>query len=182
MDYSEKLLAQEEIFEGKVIHVHRDTVLLPDGSQSFREIVDHHGGVGVLPVDDKGNVCCVRQFRYAFGEHVLEMPAGKLEAGEDPLECAVRELGEETGFTAEHITELGHFYPTPGYCREILHLYLATGLKPGQAHLDQGEFLDVEWHSLDELEGMAMRGELRDAKTMISVLMAKRILAGERRA
>ena len=176
MDYTETMLEREDLFQGRIFQVHRDKVRLSDGHESVREVVEHHGGVTVIPVDDEGNVCCVRQYRYAFGEHVLETPAGKLEAGEDPLDCAKLELSEETGYTAEKYVNLGMAYPSPGYCHEILYLYLATGLKPGKAHPDSGEFLDLERYTLDELVEMAMQGELHDAKTLIAVLKAKRYL------
>ena len=179
MDYTENCLTREDIYRGKIIYVHRDQVSLPDGSASVREIVEHSGGVAVIPVEEDGTVWCVRQYRYAFGTHLLEVPAGKLEDGEDPLNCAVRELGEETGFTAEKFTFLGALLPSPGYCRETLHIYLATGLKPGKAHLDEGEFLDVERHSLTELRDMVLRNELTDAKTAMAVLKAAWYL-GER--
>ena len=180
MDYTEKCLDSKEIYRGKIIYVHKDSVSLPDGSESIREIVEHSGGVAVIPVDDEGNVWCVRQYRYAFADHLLEVPAGKLEDGEDPLECAVRELSEETGFTAEKFTYLGSLLPSPGYCKETLYLYLATGLKPGKAHLDPGEFLDVERHSLRELTDMVMNNELTDAKTAMAVLKAKCVLEKRR--
>lgn len=176
MDYTEKCLQREELFRGRIIEVHRDRVSLPDGGQALREIVEHSGGVAVIPVDADGGVWCVRQFRYAFGEMMLEVPAGKLEPGESPLDCAVRELSEETGFTAESYTYLGALYPSPGYCKETLHLYLATGLRPGQAHLDPGEFLDVERHSLEELAALVLRNQLPDAKTAMAVLKAKLLL------
>ena len=166
MDYTETTLEREELYRGRIIEVHRDRVRLSDGSTSVREVVEHNGGVGVLPIDAEGRVCCVRQYRYAFGEHVLEMPAGKLEAGEDPLECAKRELGEETGYTAGRYVDLGRAYPSPGYCHEILYLYLA---------------LDLERHSLDELAEMAMDNRLHDAKTVVAVLKAKRYLEQEGR-
>ena len=173
MDYTEKTLKREDIFRGRIVYLHKDTVRLPDGGEASREIVEHPGGVTVIPVDAGGTVYCVRQFRYAYGEHLLETPAGKLEYGEDPMECAVRELSEETGLTAENYVYLGALYPSPGYCRETIHIYLATGLTPGRMHLDAGEFLDVERHTLDELAGMAMRNELKDAKTVAAVLKAK---------
>ena len=178
MDYTEKCLHREDVFHGRIFDAHRDRVSLPDGSEALREIVEHSGGVAVIPVDADGFVWCVRQFRYAFGQHMLEVPAGKLEPGEDPLDCAVRELSEETGFTAERYTYLGALYPSPGYCRETLHLYLATGLKPGKAHLDPGEFLDVERHSLEELTELVLQNELPDAKTAMAVLKAKLLLDG----
>ncbi len=176
MDYTETTLAVEEKYKGKILRVHRDVVRLPDGTEAVREVVEHSGGVGVLPVDEQGNAWLVRQFRYPFGEHLLEVPAGKLEPGEDPLGCAVRELSEETGFTAEHYTDLGRLYPSPGYCHETLYIYLATGLKRGAAHLDRGEFLDVVQFRLEELYGMALRGELPDGKTAMAVIRAKLLL------
>ena len=173
MDYTEERLRREEIYRGKIIYVHRDLVRLTDGSEAFREIVEHDGGVAVIPVDRDGTVFCVRQYRYAFADHLLEVPAGKLEPGENPLECAVRELGEETGLTAGKYTYLGALYPSPGYCNEVLHLYLASDLQQGRAHLDSGEFLDVERHSLSELVEMVMNNTLADAKTAMAVLKAQ---------
>ena len=176
MEYIEKRVKSEDIYKGKIVHVHIDDVELIDGSFSKREIVEHDGGVTVIPVDSDGSVYCVRQFRYAFGESILETPAGKLEKGEDPFECAVRELSEETGFTAGEYVYLGEFYPSPGYCHEKLYAYLALDLKKGEAHLDEGEFLDVVKYPLNTLVDMAMNNELKDAKTIIAVLKAKRYL------
>lgn len=173
MEYIERKIASDDIYKGRIVHLHIDDVELIDGSQAKREIVEHDGGVTVIPVDSDGNVYCVRQFRYAFGESIIETPAGKLEKGEDPFQCAMRELGEETGFTADEYVYLGEFYPSPGYCHEKLYAYLALGLKKGEAHLDEGEFLDVLRIPLDNLVEMVMNNELRDAKTIIAVLKAK---------
>lgn len=173
MDYTEKTLSSETVYAGRIITVKKDTVRLPDGHETLREVVEHPGGVTVLPLDEEGNVYCVRQFRYPYREHLLELPAGKLERGEDPLECAKRELSEETGFTAERYVSLGKLYPSPGYCGEILHLYLATGLRRGARHLDAEEFLDNEKYSLDELVSMVLSGALTDAKTVAAVLKTK---------
>lgn len=177
MDYTEERLSTDEKYRGRIVYVHVDQVKLYNGKTGRREIVEHSGGVAVIPVDEDGSVYCVRQYRYAVGEHLLEVPAGKLTEGEEPLHCAVRELGEETGLTADNYVFLGAFYPSPGYCRERLYIYLATGLKRGEQHLDEGEFLDVEKHSLDELTEMAMSNELTDAKTIIAVLKAKLYLS-----
>ena len=176
MDYTEKTRSRRDVFRGRIVYLHVDEVELTDGALTTREVVEHPGGVTVIPIDDNGDVWCVRQYRYPFGEHLLETPAGKREEGEDPLECAVRELSEETGFTAEEYVSLGRLYPSPGYCRETLYIYLARGLKPGPRHPDEGEFLDVEKHPLDELLEMVMRDELPDAKTAAAVLKAKRYL------
>lgn len=173
MDFTEKRLSRDDVFRGRIVYMHVDEVLLPDGSRSMREIVEHPGGVTVIPVDDEGNVYCVRQYRYAMEQLLLEMPAGKLEDGEMPLSCAMRELEEEIGFTAHSFEYLGEFYPSPGYCHEKLYAYLATGLKMGEARPDEGEFLEVEKYPLDTLAEMAMNGELKDAKSIIAVLKAK---------
>ena len=170
MDYTETTLEREELYRGRIIEVHRDRVRLSDGSTSVREVVEHNGGVGVLPIDAEGRVCCVRQYRYAFGEHVLEMPAGKLEAGEDPRAAAIRELEEECGLVADKVTELGCIYPSVGYDDEIIYLYLAEKLHRTAPRPDSGEFLTLETRSLEELRDMAMAGTLRDAKTVAAVL------------
>ncbi|MGX8698746.1 MAG: NUDIX domain-containing protein [bacterium] len=173
MKLYEKKLSEERIFDGFIFRVHRDTVELADGRVSFREIVDHHGGVSILALDEKGMVPLVRQFRYAYGKEILEIPAGKLEAGEEPLDCALRELSEETGYSAGHIESLGTLYPTPGYCSEIIHLYFATDLRPGKAHLDEGEFLNVEKLPFETLCERCLSGEIHDAKTVVAALRAK---------
>lgn len=174
MELFEKTLDSEVKYRGVIVNVTIDHAQLVDGRTVLREVVHHSGGVSVLPVDDAGNCYMVRQFRYPAGETMLEIPAGKREKGEEPLACAVRELSEETGFEADSLVDLGHFYATPGYCNEVIYVYLATGLHPGKSHPDDGEFLNVEKLPLDTLVDMAMRGELIDAKSVIAVLKAKR--------
>ena len=182
MDFTEKKIRELNRYEGLILDVHVDSVSLPNGSVAKREIVDHPGGVTILPMDADGNVYCVRQYRYAFSTEMLEVPAGKLEPGEEPLSAALRELSEETGIAAGRIDFLGSFPMSPGFCTEVLHLYLARELSFGEAHLDVDELLDVETHTLAELLDMVMRGEVTDAKTVIAVLMAARLIEQEKHA
>ena len=176
MDYSEKKLRRVNRYEGIIVDLNVDLVRLPDGKTSFREVVEHPGGVCVLPVDDEGFAYCVRQYRYAMGEHLLEAPAGKLERGEDPRLAAERELSEETGFTAGHLIELGSYCSSPGISTEKLRLYLAVRLRRGEAHPDDGEFLDLVRIPYDELYERVLNGEVPDAKTTVAVLQARRFL------
>ena len=169
MAHTERIISEETIFTGKVFTVKTRQVELENGKVQGREVVLHNGGAAILPVDDEGNVYLIRQYRIAFEEEVLEMPAGKLEKGEDPFEAAKRELSEETGFTAEKYTYLGHYYATPGFCSEKLHLYLAEGLTAGETHFDSDERLSVEKYKLDDLIKMIDNGEIKDAKTVIAL-------------
>lgn len=173
MDYTENKIRTINGYNGIIVKVDLDRITLPDGKEAFREVVHHPGGVSILALDEDNNVICVRQYRYCFGEHLLEIPAGKLEYGEDPYECAVRELSEETGITAGKIVSLGQIYPSPGFCREVLHLYLAMDLSYGQAHLDPGEFLDVVKVPFDQLLAQVMSGGIKDGKTVAAVLKTK---------
>lgn len=170
MPHTEAMLESKEIFNGRVIRVTLDKVQLEDGTTSTREVVHHHGGACVLPVDADGNVTMVRQFRYALGEELWELPAGKLEAGEDPFEAAKRELSEECGLTADTYTELGVVYPTVGYDSERIYLWAAEGLHAVGQHLDAGEFLDVVKMPFAQALGLVMDGTIKDSKTQIALL------------
>ena len=178
MAFYEKTVKSDVIYEGRIMRVRNDTVELQNGKTAYREVVDHTGGVGIIALTPEGTVPMVRQFRYPFMAETLEIPAGKLEAGEDPLECAVRELSEETGYSAGRMIPLGSLLPSPGYCAETLYIYLALDLTPGKAHLDEDEFLNVEYYPLKALHDMTMSGELLDAKTVLAVLKAE-IYLGE---
>lgn len=177
MDYTEQKIHTLNGYHGRIVNTRLDLISLPNGETALREVVEHPGGVTVLPVDEEGYVYCVRQFRYPFAEHLLEAPAGKLEKGEDPLACAVRELSEETGITADEYTFLGELYPSPGYSREVLYLYLARGLHYGKAHPDQNEFLDVERIHIDSLFELIMENKLKDGKTALAVLKARHLIS-----
>lgn len=176
MEYWEKTLNSEEKYQGIIVRVRLDEVELHTGRKSWREVVEHPGGVGLLPIDDEGNCYVVRQFRYPFGRMLLEIPAGKREKGEDPLVCAVRELSEETGLEAGELVDLGACYTSPGFCTEVLYVYLALDLKAGRSHPDEGEYLNVEKIPLRTLSEMVMRNEIADAKTVIAVLKAEKYL------
>ncbi len=176
MDFLERRIDSEEKYKGVIVRVRLDHAELCDGRIVRREVVEHPGGVCILPVDGEGNCTMVRQFRYPFGRMMLEAPAGKLEYGEDPLDCAVRELSEETGYTADELIDLGAMCTSPGFSTEVLHMYLALGLHPGKTHPDEGEFLNQEKIPLKTLVDMVMQGEIDDGKTIAVVLKAEKTL------
>ena len=181
MDVTEKRISREIIFEGRVFTVAKDVNELPDGRLAPREIVLHNGGAGILPIDSEGNVTLVRQYRCGVGKVYLEICAGKTEKGENPKDCAVRELREELGLVADTVTSLGALGATPAYDSEIIYIYLATGLtEVGQA-LDDGEFLEIVKMPLKEVFYMVNDGRIEDAKTQIAILKAytQRLLNGK---
>ena len=170
----ETRLEGEEIFSGKVVRLEVDRVQLPSGVSTVREVVRHRGAAVILPVFDDGVVLLVRQYRYPVGEELLELPAGTLEPAEDPLDCAGRELIEETGFAARSFTPLGRFYAAPGYTDETLHAMLATGLhRVGEANPDPDEIIDVEMLDRAEVLRRIETGEIRDAKTLATIFLAQ---------
>lgn len=176
MELYEKKLTSKQIFDGKVVKLFVDTVELPDGSEAIREIVRHPGAVCVIPVTKDMDVVTVKQYRYAFEQIMLEIPAGKLEPGENPLEAVKRELEEESGVVAKKIEYLGEIFTTVAIFDEKIHLYLATELEFKDAHPDDDEFLEVETIPLSELYNMVMDGDIKDAKTQIAILKAYNII------
>ena len=169
--------ASEEIFNGVVLHVKRDTVRLPNGNSAVREVIRHIGAVCVIPVLENGDVVMERQYRYPLDRVILEIPAGKLDAAdEDRFSAIQRELREETGYTAGNWTEIGPLYPAPAYSDEYITMYLARDLRRGERHLDEDEFLDVHTVPLRDLVEDVMAGKIADAKTQICILKAARIL------
>ncbi|MBE7002798.1 MAG: NUDIX hydrolase [Ruminococcaceae bacterium] len=170
MELTEKKLSSKLIYDGKILRLHVDTVELPNGAQALREVADHPGGVAIVALDRDDNVLTVKQYRYVFSRVMEEIPAGKLEPGEDPREAALRELREETGATPERFTELGPIIVSPGAYGEVLHLYLAEGLRIGAQSPDEDEFLDVARTPFDKMVRRVLSGELTDAKTVVGIL------------
>ncbi len=180
MEFFEKQISTKTVYNGQIVNVRNDIAELKNGKHVRREVVEHPGGVAIVPVNEKGQVYMVRQYRYPMEEELLEIPAGKLEYGEDHYNCAVRELSEETGCAAGKLIFLGSTYPSPGYSREILYIYLATDLVGGEMHLDEDEFLSVEAIPMDTLVDKIMSGEIKDGKTIIGILKAKKYLEQNR--
>ncbi len=168
MDYIEKTAKKNYIYKGKILSLRADDAILPDGTPCKREIVEHCGGACVLYVEED-KVLLVRQYRYAYGESLYEIPAGKLNMGEDPMQAAKRELQEETGVIASDLRLLYVDYPSPGYTDEKIYIYQAFGGNRTQANLDEGEFLDVEYVPLDKAKEMLRKGEIKDGKTIIAL-------------
>lgn len=171
MEFFEKTLSAQPIYDGRIIHVHVDDVELENGATAKREVVDHPGGVSVAVLTKENELIFVRQFRYPYKKVLLELPAGKLEPGEDPFEAMKREQTEETGTRGENYVSLGDVYPTPGYCGEIIRLWACREVGPQQGlHLDEDEFLATERIPLDRAVEMVCNNEIPDAKTQIGVL------------
>lgn len=170
MKHTEKMIETSTLFKGRIIEVKKDKVELENGKITTREVVLHHGGVAVAAIDDEDRIFLVKQFRYPNFQEQIELPAGKMEAGEDPQECGIRELEEECGCKAEHFEKLAELFPTPAYCSEKIHIYYATGLTQTKQRLDEGEFLDVMRVDFNKAVEMVLSGEIKDAKTQIAIL------------
>ncbi len=176
MKLFEKTVNKNYVYEGRIINVRRDDAELYNGKPCVREVVEHNGGVCVAAITDNKELIFVRQFRYPYMEVVLELPAGKLEKGEDPFEAGKRELAEETGTVAGKYYDLGKFYPTPGYCGEIIHLYAGSELTATNMNPDEDEFLEVEKIHIDKAVDMVINNEIRDGKTIALIMKVAEML------
>lgn len=170
MTFEEKTLEEKIIFKGRIITVREDKVLLPNGKEAGREVVAHNGGVCVAVLTEENEILMVKQFRYPYKEELLELPAGKLEKGEDPYQAGLRETEEETGVKPHALHSLGLLYPTPGYCGEVIHMYYADEYEVTHQNLDEDEFLSAEKIRLCDAVKMVMSGEIKDGKTQTAVL------------
>ncbi len=177
MHLEEKQVSSELKYDGKIVKLYCDIAELENGNNVRREVIKHPGGVCVVALCEDNSVLFVRQFRYPHGRVLLEIPAGKLEYGEDHRTCGLRELKEETGCTCDSFEYLGCLLPTPAYDTEVIHMYLARGLHSGEQRLDNDEFLDVEKIPLDKAVEMIMNNEIADAKTQVAILKTKFILS-----
>jgi ADP-ribose pyrophosphatase len=176
MNFEEKTVNEKYLFKGRIINLRVDDITLPNGEPANREVVEHSGGVGIVAIDEKMDVYLVKQFRYPYKQNVLEIPAGKLNKGENPKECGERELLEEVGVVAKSFVELGEIYPSPGYCEEIITIYLATDLEQKKQNLDEDEFLEIVKLPFAKALEMAANGEIKDAKTVVGLFRAKNLL------
>jgi ADP-ribose pyrophosphatase len=167
-----EVLESKPIYAGRVFSVRQDRLRLPDGRESRLDVVDHCGSVVILPLDEAGNLIFVRQYRHPAGAEMLELPAGMLDAGESPLECARREVREETGLAADRMIPLGSFFLAPGYSTERMHVYLASELRPDPLEADSDEFIQLERIPWDRALPMAESGELCDAKSLAALFLA----------
>ncbi len=170
MAHFERAIREEKIYEGRIISLSNYTVELENGNTAPREVVRHHGGVCVAALDSQDRLLMVRQFRFPAGEELLELPAGKLEKGEEPMACGLRELEEETGHTAGRLLPLARMLPTPAYCTEVIHIFRALELTPTHPHLDEDEFLSVVRVPFGEAVDMVLEGKIPDAKTQLGIL------------
>jgi len=175
MDFTEKTLSSEYVFRGKVIDVKRDDILVANGHKSVREVVEHSGGVVILALKDN-KILTVKQYRYPIQQTSIELPAGKLEKGENPDYAAKRELEEETGFVAQNWTSLGFIYTSPGFCDEKLHLYLAQHLTYRKENPDEDEILEGGKYSFNEIFEMIDNGIINDSKTICTIFRARKYL------
>jgi len=168
MKLTEKQLNKKYIYKGKILNLRCDDIILPNGELAKREIIEHSGGSAVLLINEKQEILLVKQYRYAYNEELLEIPAGKLNISEKPIDAAKRELKEETGFVAD-LKEYGIIYPSPGYTNEKIYLFLATTYKAEECCLDEDEFLNLELIPIKQVKKMIDNGNIKDCKTIIAI-------------
>ena len=173
MVVEEKTISSERIYEGRILNLRKDKVSVKDNKTSYREIVEHNGGVALAAITPEGKMVMVKQYRKAAEKAILEVPAGKIEKGEDHRLTAERELKEETGYSAEKIEFITSFYSSIGYSTEVIYLYLATGLTPGETDFDDNESIEILEYDLPELKKMIFSGEIEDAKTLAAILLVE---------
>lgn len=166
----EKTLTSKLVYEGQITRLRVDTVRMPSGRESTREVIEHSECVAIVAVDSDDNVLLVRQFRYAVGKELLEVPAGGIDPGEGPAEAVRREMQEETGYRPGKVERLGGFYSAPGFCTEYLHLYLATDLTPSRLYAEDTEIIRLEQVPIDEIRGLITSGRIEDAKSIAGLL------------
>lgn len=171
MTFNEKTISSEYLYKGKIINLRKDHVEIVSGKTSYREIVEHNGGVGLVALTEQGKMVLVRQYRKAIDQDILEIPAGKIEKDEEPMTAAIRELKEETGYTANNIKLIGKIYPSVGYTTERIYLYLCTELTPGETDFDESEAIEIEEFDLEELYEMSLAGKIEDGKTLAAILL-----------
>ena len=176
MNYEEKTMKSEKIYEGKIVNLRIDTVELPDKKYSKREIVEHPGSVGIIPITDDGHMVLVKQFRKPVEKDLFEIPAGKIEINEEPKETALRELVEETGYTSDKMEYLFEFYTSPGFSNEKLYLFIATELSKGEASPENDEYIETVKIKIENLVDMVNRGEINDSKTIIGIFYAEKYI------
>ena len=169
--HREKQISSEMKFDGRLIKVTFDVADV-NGKEAWREVVHHPGASAIVVIDDQGRIVMERQFRYALDRGLLEIPAGKLDGAEDPLHCAIRELEEETGYKASEWISLGAIATSPGFCNEVIHLYVAKGLSKGETNWDDDEYVELEYYTFDELMEAIRKEEIKDAKTLAALALA----------
>ncbi|WP_027621266.1 NUDIX domain-containing protein [Acetivibrio clariflavus] len=179
MNYEEKTLSKKQIYQGNFIGVESWSVLLPNGKEATRDVVIHPGASVVIPMTEDGQIYMVRQYRKPIDKVSLEIPAGKLDKGEDPLNCAVRELKEETGLETKDIKHLINIHSAPGFTNEVLYMYVARDLQQGESCADEDEFISAEKYPVSTLVDMILKKEITDAKTIIGILLAEKLIKGE---
>ncbi|HVD78197.1 MAG TPA: NUDIX hydrolase [Vicinamibacteria bacterium] len=175
-----RVLSHRRVYDGKILSLELDEIQEEGGTKALREVVRHRGSVAAIPIDDEGRLVLVRQYRHPVGQALWEVPAGVLEKGESPEQAIRRELEEEVGRRAGRVEHLVTFHPTPGFCDEVLHLFRATRLEETAVHPDEDEVLEVKWYTLDAARRLLHKGEIKDAKTIIALLMESEQRAGKR--